>query len=309
MNEFLAENMAAELTRDEITAKLEGGYKKYNLNSNHRQYDENKKQELETAFLEHSKTYFQSDNKSVLGLDIYKYSEHPEEKQNFIPYILDLLLNETVNQLKAEEKTLFGSFKIEENFISTGDGGYVIFPKPFHALVFNFYFYSILHLFNTEHLFPELKMYIGEIFIRSVITYDKVYRYNKNSYGNAIITNARILSKDRLDRFLIDKNTFEYFNRVCNGIASIPLIDREKFQDRFGGNDTYFFKKGKTEENTSFRNIHVQKLNDTLAKELKLAIYNVEIQLNILLKSTTKNEDDSIRFICSIGNLNTNNLE
>jgi len=297
--------MNAERTSDEITAELEKNYKKYDLNNNFKKHDENEENgKVKADFAEYSQTYFQSFKKSVLGLDIYKYSGYPEEKQNFIPYVFDLLLDETDKQLKSEEKTLFESFNIKDNFISTGDGGYVIFSKPFHAFVFNFYFYSILHLFNTEHLFPELKKYIGEIFIRSVITYDKVYLYNKNSYGNAIITNSRILSKDRLNRFLIDKNTFEYFNMVCNGIESIPLIP-DKFNQIFGGADTYFFNK----KNTPFRNIHVQKLNDTLAKNLSLVIYNVEIQLNIVLNSTTKNENNSINFICSIGNLNTNNLE
>lgn len=46
---------------------------------------------------------------------------------------------------------------------------------------------------------------IGEINLRYSLTYDNLYFYNKNYYGPAIINCARIMSKDKLNRFLLDK--------------------------------------------------------------------------------------------------------
>lgn len=259
----------------------------------------------ENEYINLSKKYFNSNTESVLGLDIYKYSDYDEEKQNFIPFVFNLLLDETTELLIKQESKLFGSdfvIKPTENFISTGDGGYIFFFTPFHALVFNLYFYSLLHLFNTEHLFPKLKKYIGEFFIRSAMTHDKIFRFEGQPYGRAIISNARILSKDKLNRFLIDRNTFEYFNRVCNGIENISLIEESRLNKIIGNNGKTFFLE---KNNNPIKNIHVQKLDDTFAKNSKLTIYNVEIQSRIIIEKTDK---ILAEFFYSIGNLNTNTL-
>jgi hypothetical protein len=75
--------------------------------------------------------------KAVLGLDIYKYSDYDDDKQPLIPFVFDLLLDSGFKYVKDAEKTLFADINIANNFISTGDGGFIIFPTPLHALVFN----------------------------------------------------------------------------------------------------------------------------------------------------------------------------
>jgi hypothetical protein len=216
---------------------------------------------------------FLFEKKAILGLDIYKYSEYEENKQNLIPFVFDLLLDTTIDISSKMEPVLFSgtTTKIRDKFISTGDGGFIIFETPLYALIFNFIFYAVLHLFNTGHFFPNLSKYIEDIFVRSSITYDNIYYYEKNFYGKAIINNARILSKDRLNRFIIDKDTFNYFNKYYRGIESISIINKEtircnlKIKEEF---NTFFFNGKMTSIQVPVKNIHVQKLDECYQKIL-----------------------------------------
>ncbi|GHV84294.1 hypothetical protein AGMMS50212_16340 [Spirochaetia bacterium] len=136
----------------------------------------------ESCIKEFSNKYFNVnvENKSILGFDIYKYSDYDLEKQNLIPFIFDLLLDDTIDTVIKKEKTLFEHFVRKANFISTGDGGFLVFDTPIHALIFNFYFYSALHLFITGHFYPKLSKFIDTLLIRTTITYDKLYNYENN---------------------------------------------------------------------------------------------------------------------------------
>jgi hypothetical protein len=123
---------------------------------------------------------------AVLGLDIYKYSEFDEDKQNLIPLVFDIIFDEAWKHITQEiqglpsDLPLFKNIKdTREKFIPTGDGGFLLFDKPLHALIFSLHFYAILHLFNTNHFYPRLSKYIGEIIVRGAITYDEVFEYEK----------------------------------------------------------------------------------------------------------------------------------
>jgi hypothetical protein len=246
-----------------------------------------------------------------LGIDIYKYSEYEETKQVLIPFVFDLILDETIETVLQSESSLFAEFTKKDNFISTGDGGFVIFPTPLHALVFNLNLYAYLHLFNTGHFFPKLSKYIDGIVVRSSITYDNIFAYENNYYGKAIIVNSRILAKDRLNRFLVDKNTHDYFSKYFNGIESLIItraIDIKRILKIEGKLDSYIFNNKFRNEilNPWLKNIHIQKVIDLFSKNTKLIIYNVEIQF--LGGYIRENVEDSVAFVLTIGNTNVNDI-
>jgi hypothetical protein len=249
------------------------------------------------------------EKKAILGIDIYRYSRYEENKQKLIPFIFDLLIDETLSNLNIFEPSLFEHFNFDKNFIATGDGGFIILPTPFHAFIFNIQFYSILHLFNTGHFYPKLSKYISGIIIRSAISYGNIYQYGKNFYGKAIITNSRILTKDRLNRFLIDKESHDFFISKFNGIESLLITKRkniERFlniQDKLESN-IFSEKSDKNIFNWCLKNIHVQKINDLSSKNTILEVYNVEVQF---LSGYTNNDEDTNEhtlFILTIGNSN-----
>jgi len=258
-----------------------------------------------------SQDNFKQEKKAVLGLDIYKYSSYDTERQNLIPFVFDIIKDEATRLVKSVEKTFF-PFEYKNNFISTGDGGFMIFETPLHALIFNLHFYSTLQLFNTGHFFPKLSQYIGELIIRSAITYDNIYYYDRNYYGKAIITNARILSKDKLNRFLVDKNFHDYFIRHFNGIETLSILTIDNVKKVLKLNEniiSWFIYKDENTQKSHFsiddriRNIHVQKIEDLFEKEAQLIIYNIEIQILVEIIGF-KDPNKKTVYIMSIGNTN-----
>jgi hypothetical protein len=231
---------------------------------------------------------------AVLGLDIYKYSDYEENKQNLIPFIFDLILDETSKHIKQTERPFFlENFDVRKNFISTGDGGFILFDTPLHGLIFNMHFFAVLHLFNTGHFFPKLSIYIGNIIIRSAITFDRIFNYENNYYGKAIINNSRILNKDRLNRFIIDENVFNYFNKYFNGIESLPIISFDSIKRALKiniGMDTAFFRM--EQNNDSIKSVHIQKIEEMYSKDTKLLLYNekynITFQLGMILLKMKK---------------------
>ena len=82
--------------------------------------------------------YGQVNRKAVLGIDIYKYSSYEEFAQTLVPCMFKLLFRETIDMCFKNHAFLFQKYtkaEFEENFISTGDGGYVMFDNPLHALL------------------------------------------------------------------------------------------------------------------------------------------------------------------------------
>jgi hypothetical protein len=246
------------------------------------------------------------EKRAILGIDIYQYSRFPEGKQELIPFIFNEMIIGAIHHLKSSYEVIFDKEKMEDRFLSTGDGGFFIFPTPLHALIFNCNFHMVLHLFNSHHIFPKLSRYIDGLTIRSTITYDNIFEYENNWYGSAIIKNARILSKDKLNRFLIDKETHDFFMSNFNGIETLMIRTKDEVKEIMRtvmGPDFEAFEF----RNEKFRNIHVQKLEDTVAKETKLSIYNVEIQYeSTILSSTDKKRETS--FILTMGNSNVMNV-
>ena len=81
--------------------------------------------------------------KAVLGVDVYRYSKYRKYAQTLIPYVLHRLYEDTVTDLTRYEQSFFADLSLKSfksHFIDTGDGGFIIFDTPFHALFFAVYF-------------------------------------------------------------------------------------------------------------------------------------------------------------------------
>jgi hypothetical protein len=264
------------------------------------------------AIRKFSSENIKSQRKAVLGIDIYRYSGYSEDRQNLIPFIFDILRDENAKVLPMMEPSLFPKdFKFE--FISAGDGGFFIFDTPLHAFVYNTSFHAALRIFNTGHKYPRLSQFIGEIVIRSAITYDNIFYYENNVYGKGIITNARILSKDRLNRFLIDSNVYNYFTRFFNGIETLPVIPNETVKRVLkieGDFKSYYFPNSDDPADDRqityypIRNINIQKVEDLFEKEAQLTLYNIEVQIEMHLNELFSRSEHN-NFIFTVGNANS----
>ena len=262
--------------------------------------------------------YGKMNRKSVLGIDIYKYSSFEEFEQSLIPCLFKLLFTATIDRCFTEHKFFFQNYtkeEIEENFISTGDGGFVIFDLPVHSLLFSANFAAVLRTYNAFHFYPKLRKIVGGISLRYAITYDKLYFFDNNHYGRAIINNARILSKDSLNRCLIDANTYNWFTTNIDGLENLQVITIEEMSNIFDfqGNYDYsileehedaFFKKD-VSRSTGIINSDILKIGEIKSKEANIPIYNLHLQV---ASHWVVNGQQRIITI-SLGNLNTSNLD
>jgi len=165
---------------------------------------------------------------TVFGFDTYKYSELPEKKQVFIPVLLGAIRKDAWDLTVSNFGFLFQKYYSLEtgqpdrvpNEIDTGDGGFVFFDSPVQAVCYLISISALLRLYNAHTFLPELRSHLGSVDIRYTITHGNVYTYKGKFYGSAIINNARILSRDKLNRLLVDKNVVEWFLRNLIGILS-----------------------------------------------------------------------------------------
>lgn len=276
------------------------------------------KEEDQKSELKKLVNYGKMNRKSVLGIDIYKYSSFEEFEQSLIPCLFKLLFTATIDRCFKEHKFFFQNYtkrEIEENFISTGDGGFVIFDLPIHSLLFSCNFASVLRTYNSFHFYPKLRKIIGGISLRYAITYDKLYFFDNNHYGRAIINNARILSKDSLNRCLIDQNTYNWFTINIDGLENLQVITIDEVSNIFDfqGNYDYsvleehedaFFKKD-IDRNVGIINSDILKIGEIQSKEANIPIYNLHLQVASIWDANGVARTITI----SLGNLNTSNLE
>lgn len=261
--------------------------------------------------------YGKMNRKSVLGIDIYKYSSFEEFEQSLIPFLFRLLFRETIDMCFRNHKFFFQKYtkqEIEDSYISTGDGGFLIFDVPIHALLFACNFAIVLRTYNSYHFFPKLRKIIGGISLRYAITYDKIYYFENSHYGRAIINNARILSKDTLNRCLIDQNVYNWFTVNIDGLENLQILTIHDIANIYDFQGSYDYDilahhpDGLFGETTSrdngIINSDVLKIGEIVSKESTLSIYNLHLQV------TAKwNWHDMRKIITiSLGNLNTSHL-
>jgi hypothetical protein len=262
-----------------------------------------------------------AETRAVIGFDIYKYSQYTEIPQFLIPFLLKNLLEKTVENINKYESFLFqGKFSLDKlNYIDTGDGGYVIFETPIHALTFAIHMSIALRQFNSYLLLPITRDLIKELNVRFSLTYDKVFLLNNNIYGAGIINNSRILSKDKLNRFIIDDNTNEWFLKNMNGIDMIRIVSYS-YLSRIDILKKYIVP-GITEDKYGVFSKHysngyllygidicnIQKIGIIHVKKLEISIYNIYIQ-GVLAITSDHNNEESEPISLTLGNLNSEGL-
>jgi hypothetical protein len=253
--------------------------------------------------------------KVVLGIDIYKYSQYPLVEQIYVPVLFNSIYRATVGNILAAELFFFNDYgkelkDFESNFISTGDGGYQILDNPVQAVIFALTFQVNVKRFvsgsNTLPFRKKLHQIIDSIELRYAITSDLIYSYNSNFFGPGIINNARILSKDSLNRLLIDANTMKWFTNNINSVENLMDLNKTKFIQTIafkGYNKTLNSRLFNLK--SSFKSVDILKIGSITAKNTPLDIYNLHIQALVSLvidKHRYKN------FIITLGNLNTSGI-
>jgi hypothetical protein len=263
--------------------------------------------------------YKNINERSVLGIDIYQYSTYGEFEQTLIPFIFKSLFASTIELCLKNHKYIFQEYdtkRINRNFISTGDGGFLIFSTPLHALLFAANFALILRVYNAYHYFPKLRNIIGGMSVRYAITHDKIYSFENNFYGRAIINCARILQRDSLNRCLIDENVHRWFTLNMEGIENLQVISIDEIANiyYFQEFDQSFLKTSKDEifgaESTrrdGIINSDILKIGKIMSKETELSIYNLHLQISLRLRNDDDPSQEKLVTV-SLGNLNTSGI-
>jgi hypothetical protein len=152
--------------------------------------------------------------------------------------------------------------------------------------------------------------------MRYAITYDKIYKFNNNYYGRAIINNARILIKDNLNRCLMDEYTHTWFTTNLDGVENLQIATLDDIANIYEFNKNYdrkLIKEGdEIFENESSRrygiiNSDILKIGMIKSKETSLSIYNLHLQVTIRLYNDENREQNRLITV-SLGNLNTTGI-
>lgn len=251
---------------------------------------------------------------TVLGIDIYRYGKAPKLKQSLIPFVFDMIYNDTIANCIELETFFFQKYanesKFRDDFINTGDGGFQILRNPIEAIIFCAYFQMNLTVYNTCCYFPKLRSIVGELTLRYAITHDSLTKYTNNWYGMGIINCSRILSLDRLNRCLVDENTIKWFNENLNGIDSLTIMDLPAFLEC-----RYFSDYDKTKMKTknlifdthAVRSVQSAKIGDIQSKDRPLSIYNLFYQIGLRLKVEPPLSSYT-GFVAAVGNMNCSNI-
>ena len=257
--------------------------------------------------------------KAVLGIDIYRYGMFQHLEQTLIPAIFKIFFDKTIRLCLESNEFVFQKFTkeiIEQSFISTGDGGFLILETPLHATFFAINFEVVVRSYNSFHLFPRLRKMIGSISLRYAITFDTIFHFDNNFYGSAIINNARILGKDNLNRCLLDESSFSWFLTNTDGIENLQVYTIQDIANIYDFQDykTDLIENGNNEiisqEKTRLSGIinsDILKIGQIQSKEVNLNIYNLHLQVSMNIQSDSAREN--VRLITiSLGNLNTSGI-
>ena len=257
--------------------------------------------------------------KTVLGIDIYQYSQFRSMEQSLVPFLFKLIYDEAVNLCLEKASFIFQKYEKQDfksQFIDSGDGGFQLFQTPLHAVIFAIHFELFVRYYNAYQFFPKLRKLVGPLNLRYALTHDQVFEFEKNFYGPCIINNNRILSKDELNRFLIDENTYNWFMVNMSGLENLQILSIEEIL-RINGFENYNTQENmesifplKTDHQTkqSIVSADVQKIGKIVVKSTSLSIYNLHIQF---LGGITVKEDPERKSVItlSLGNLNTSGIQ
>lgn len=258
-----------------------------------------------------------SENFAVLGIDIYEYSKKKPVPQALVPFVFDSVYEETTASVIKGLPYVFQDYHakkdFEDHFIGTGDGGFQIFDTPLHALLFAVMFELNLRTYNAGRLYPALQAVVEDITLRFALTYDIVYRLRGRYYGTAIIRNARILSRDRLNRCLLDKQSYDWFLNRINGLENLQAIELRdiadidefrSYDDKPRNKPNLIIPEHQDVRLPLVRSLDVLKIGRTKAKQDDLDIYGLHMQVTGRLEGHAKMPT----FTVTLGNLYTEGL-
>ncbi len=233
---------------------------------------------------------------SVLGVDIYQYSLFPPEKQVFVPFVFHRVYNYSVRLVKENFSFIFQKTDeklFNDRFISTGDGGFLIMETPLHSIIFGLVLEIVFRMYNSYHYLPHLREKIGSVNLRYSITYDNVYRFHSNYFGSAIINNARLLYKDKLNRLLIEAPTYEWFMKTIAGVEYLQILHLKELMNipDFSDYEESYFREQNAlippEDVHNFslkregiKSVDIQKIGIIRAKATQLNVYNLSLLRN-----------------------------
>lgn len=256
---------------------------------------------------------------SVLGIDIYRYGMYKHLEQTMIPALFKILFDKAIRLCLENNQFVFQNYtkeRIEKSFISTGDGGFLIFETPLHSLFFAINFEMMIRAFNSYHHFPKLRKIIGSLSLRYAITYDTIFHFENNYYGSAIINNARILEKDTLNRCLLDQRTYEWFLTNMDGIENLQTYTIYDIANifEFTRYDKKFIKEGENDiintrlsRYTGIINSDILRIGQFESKETVMNIFNLHLQITTYA-SADDTKETKRRITVSLGNLNTSGI-
>jgi hypothetical protein len=257
--------------------------------------------------------------RAVLGIDIYRYGMFKHLEQTLIPSIFKIFFEKAIRLCLESNQYVFQNYDkktIEDSFISTGDGGFLILETPLHAVMFAINFELVVRSYNSYHLFPKLRKIIGSINLRYAVTHDTLFYFDQNYYGTAIINNARILNSDNLNRCLIDESSFNWFLINIDGIENLQVytihdianvFDFQEYDNkyiRYGDNEIIPKKKTRYD---GIINSDILKIGQIQSKEIFLNIYNLHLQVSLTIHSDAAQDKERLITI-SLGNLNTSGI-
>jgi hypothetical protein len=263
-----------------------------------------------------------TETKTILGLDIYRYSDYKSGIQEYVPVLFRLLYKTAISSCIKNEPFVFQKYgttygDFESNFINTGDGGFQIFDNPLQALVFAAYFQagvirSNSNTFNKE-IYINLSRKIGRIELRYAISTGGIFSYNKNFYGEAIINNARMLSKDNLNRFLSDYASIDWFNKTINTIENLMIIKLSELRLLAYFKDYNFSKDSRLIVDFGepvFKTLETQKIGIIKSKNTSIEIHNLRVQLKLIPSGILGDIKTKYRdIIVTLGNSNVQGIE
>lgn len=256
-------------------------------------------------------------NKSILGMDIFQYSQYELKKQTLIPFLFKLIQDAVHKNCIESNSYLFQKYsdidKLEKDFIHTGDGGFQILDTPLHAITMAVNYELFLRYYNSYHFFPKLRKAIGPISLRYTISSGTIFQFDENYFGPGIINCARMLSKDSLNRCLLDENTYDWFMHNMMGVENLQFVsiadiatypqfalyeqsDDESYEMIFPYAKDFSFQK--------IISTDVQRIGEIKAKNTTLNIYNLHLQY---LGSIRETKDKPI--VITIGNLNLSGID
>ncbi|OYT16022.1 MAG: hypothetical protein B7C24_09955 [Bacteroidetes bacterium 4572_77] len=256
--------------------------------------------------------------RAVLGIDIYRYGMFKHLEQTLIPAVFKIFFEKTIRLCLESNAYVFQNYSkktIENSFISTGDGGFLILETPLHAMFFAINFEVVVRSYNSFHLYPRLRKIIGSISLRYAITYDTLFQFDNNYYGSAIINNSRILDKDNLNRCLLDESTFNWFLLNTDGIENLQvytikdisnIYDFQNYNCEYINGVNEIIPKEKSRL-SGIINSDILKIGQIQAKEMDLNIYNLHLQVSLNIHSDAANANHRLITI-SLGNLNTSGI-